>query len=296
MEPPIPESFALVPIAVVMISYNEAHNMRAVLDNISGWAQQIFLVDSFSSDETVDIALSYGVRVVQREFRGFGDQWNFALRELPIAAPWTMKLDPDERLTDEAKRSIEELIDNDEADAFTVQRRLWFMGEPLPVIQLILRGWRTGTCRFSDVLVNEHPLVDGRIANVSGRLEHHDSPDLHHWVEKQNRYTTAEAVMRYRQLPMAAHPDLFGSRLERRMWMKRLFFQIPFRYQLYFLANLVSVQFWRSGRNGVAWARLRVWVRRLIEDKVREMAIRGEAISLPPRKLGKPHPRALHCE
>ena len=82
-----------------MIARNEAHNMEAVLDNIAGWAKEVFLVDSYSTDATVDIAVKHGVYVVQRRFRGFGDQWNFALSALPISAPWTMKLDPDERLT-----------------------------------------------------------------------------------------------------------------------------------------------------------------------------------------------------
>src|SRR5258706_3803598 len=95
-----------VPIAVVMIALNEAHHMDAVLQNIVPWAQQVFLVDSYSSDGTVDIALKYGVHVVQRRFTNFGDQWRFALEQLPIEAPWTMKLDPDERLTDELKNKI----------------------------------------------------------------------------------------------------------------------------------------------------------------------------------------------
>src|SRR5437016_75857 len=83
------------PVAVVMLALNEGHNMEAVCQNFAGWAQEVFLVDSYSQDDTVDIALRYGVEVVQRRFRGFGDQWNFAMRTLPITAPWTMKLDPD---------------------------------------------------------------------------------------------------------------------------------------------------------------------------------------------------------
>ena len=78
--------------------------MEIVSDNITPWAQEVFLVDSFSSDDTVDIVLKYDVHVVQRRFRGFGNQWNFALEKLPITAPWAMKLDPDERLTNRLKR------------------------------------------------------------------------------------------------------------------------------------------------------------------------------------------------
>src|SRR5947207_2172765 len=152
-----------VPIAIVMIALNEAHNMPAVLDNVCGWAQELFLVDSYSTDETVGMALKNGVRVVQRRFRGFGDQWNFAVNALPITAPWTMKLDPDERLTPELKSAIRAAIERDDFDAMIVHRRLWFMGRSLPIRQKLVRLWRTGTCKFSDVLVNEHPLVNGRV-------------------------------------------------------------------------------------------------------------------------------------
>ena len=127
------------PVAVVMISLNEAHNMEAVLQNLAGWAQQVFLVDSCSADETVSIALRHGVHVVQRRFKGFGDQWNFAVNDLPISASWTMKLDPDERLTDELKASIQNMVTSGQPDGIVSQRRLWFMGAVLPVLQPILR-------------------------------------------------------------------------------------------------------------------------------------------------------------
>src|SRR6266403_2106257 len=149
-----------VPVAVIMISLNEAHNMEGVVQNLKGWAQEVFLVDSYSSDGTVDIALGHGVSVVQRRFRGFGDQWNFALRELPITAPWTMKLDLDERLTDRLKMTIIREVTQGEATALALCLRLWFMGKPLPVELHLVRVWKTGSCRFSDVLVNEHAIID----------------------------------------------------------------------------------------------------------------------------------------
>ena len=117
--------------------------MEAVLENLHGWAQEVFLVDSYSRDETVDIALSYGVHVVQRRFRGFGDQWRFALRELPISAPWTMKLDPDERLTDKLKENLEAAMWCGGVDGFSLERRLWLMGKALPIRQRLVRVWRT---------------------------------------------------------------------------------------------------------------------------------------------------------
>jgi glycosyltransferase involved in cell wall biosynthesis len=263
------------PVAVVMISLNEAHNMDAVLSNLSGWAQEVFVVDSYSRDETVEIALRHGAHVVQRPFRSFGDQWNFALRELPVTAPWTMKLDPDERVTDALKAEIISEVREPSADAYTINVRLAFMRRLLPVRYRLLRLWRTGIARMSDVSVNEHILVDGSTAQLREDIEHHDSPDLDHWLEKQNRYTTREAVSAHAKDPMADTPRVFGSRLQRRMWLKKNFSRVPFRFSLFFLYHWVVLGAWRCGWVGYAWARLRADVMRLVEYKRREIEVTG---------------------
>jgi len=281
----------IAPVAVVMISLNEGHNMEAVLENLEGWAQEVFLVDSYSQDETVEIALRYGVHVVQRRFRGFGDQWNFALQELPISAPWMMKLDPDERLSDELKREIIDTTRTPQANAYYVPIRLMFMGRALPVRLRLLRLWKTGQARMSEVAVNEHIKVDGDSADLHGDIEHHDSPDLDHWLEKQNRYTTAEAVIAFNGSALADTPRLFGSALQRRMWLKKNFNRVPFRYLLLFLYHWLWQGAWRAGWAGYAWARLRADVMRLIEYKVRGMRLTGR---LPVKRVygpGRPDPR-----
>ena len=265
----------VAPVAVILISLNEGHNMEAVLQNLSGWAQEVFLVDSYSKDDTVDIALRYGVHVVQRRFQGFGDQWNFALRELPITAPWTMKLDPDERLSDKLKENLQTAMEQNVGDGLSLVRRLWFMGRPLSVRQTLVRLWRKGHCRFTDISVNEHPIVDGLIVHVSGELAHFDSPDLDHWVEKQNRYTTAEAIIAYKNSSLADTPRLFGTAFQRRMWLKKNIRYIPFRFILHFFYHWLIVGAWRVGWVGYTWARLRSDVTRFIELKRREMDIIG---------------------
>jgi glycosyltransferase involved in cell wall biosynthesis len=289
-EPLIPEAArwiaGRVPVAVVLISLNEGHNMRDVLENIAGWAQEVFLVDSCSQDLTVDIALKLGVHVVQRRFRGFGDQWNFALNELPITAPWTMKLDPDERLTDELKASIEGIIATNHADGIILDRRLWFMGRVLPVNQPILRVWKTGMCRFTDVAVNEHPRVNGNIVKAHGYMEHHDSPDLDHWLVKQNRYTTAEAINQSKGGALALTPRFFGSSLERRMWLKRHFWNIPGRYLILFLYHYLALGTWRAGKVGWVWSHLRVEVYRLWEYKYYEIRRLGRMPAKVPSESG----------
>ena len=262
-----------VPIAVVMISLNEGHNLKDVCENLNGWAQEVFLVDSYSKDDTIDIALNYGINTVQRRFRGFGDQWNFALNELPIQSPWVMKLDPDERLTEELKNNISQMINNNQYDAFCIKRRLWFMGKKMPVYQKLIRIWRNGSCRFSNVSVNEHPIIEGIVKYVVGDLEHHDSPNLDHWLEKQNRYTTSEAISAYQKKPLSDKEILFGTSIQRRMWLKKNYYKFPFRYFLLFLYHFLYQGAYRAGREGYIWSRLRTDVMRLVDYKYTEMKI-----------------------
>jgi len=270
--------------------------MEAVCENLKGWAQEVFLVDSFSQDDTVDIALKHGVHVVQRRFRGFGDQWNFALSVLPITAPWTMKLDPDERLSNALKREIVDGTSAGQFDGFVLPLRLMFMSRPLPIVLQLTRLWRTGTGRMADVSVNEHLHVNGHIGQVLGEIEHHDSPDLDHWLEKQNRYTTAEAVLAHGRSAMAATPRLFGNALQRRMWLKKNFYRVPGRYILLFLYNWLWLGAWRAGWVGYAWSRLRSDVMRLVEYKRREIELTGRT---PGKRIygpGAPDPRVRQYE
>ena len=286
-----PWKAGLAPVAVVMISLNEGHNMDAVLQNLAGWAQQVFLVDSYSQDDTVDIALRHGVHVVQRKFVGFGDQWNFALRGLPITAAWTMKLDPDERLSDELKADLLAVMQNGDCEGVSMLRRLWFMERPLAVRQTLVRLWRTGSCRFTNVTVNEHPIVHGRLTHVTSEMAHHDSPDLDHWLEKQNRYTTAEAVIAYNQSELAAKPRLLGNALQRRMWLKKHFYRVPGHYLALFLYHWLVQGAWRAGKAGFVWARLRVVVMRLIAYKRLEMELTGRMPVKRHYGPGQPDPR-----
>ena len=265
-----------VPIAVVMITLNEAHNLEEAFKNLEGWAQEVFIVDSFSKDETVNIALNYGVHIVQRKFLEFGDQWNFALHELPINSPWVMKLDPDERLNDELKKNILKKIKEDNCDAMQFNRRLFFMRKPLKIKHKIIRVWKNGCCVFTDVAVNEHPIINGIVANIPGEIEHYDSPNLEHWLEKQNNYTTSEAIISYLDKMYADTPLLFGTNFQRRIWIKKHFEYLPFRFFILFIYLYFFQGACRSGRVGFIWARLRVFVMQMREYKHREIEITGK--------------------
>lgn len=283
------------PVAVLMITLNEGHNLEGALKSISGWAKEVFILDSCSSDNTIDVALKYGAHVVQRDFTGFGDQWNFAVNNFPITSEWVMKLDPDERLSDELKISILELIDRkDTFEGIIVKCRLWFINKSLPAVYNILRVWKTGSCNFSGVSVNEYPKVDGLQVEATGYLEHRDSPNLHHWITKQNRYTTAEAISQSENAEMSYTAKLLGNNLERRMWIKKYFWYFPMRYQFLFLYHLVVCGAWKVGKTGWIWSHMRTEIYRQWEYKSYEISETGKLpIELPSQK-GLPDSRVKY--
>ena len=165
------------------------------------------------------------------------------------------------------------MINNNQYDAFCIKRRLWFMGKKMPVYQKLIRIWRNGSCRFSDVAVNEHPIIEGIVKYVTGNLEHYDSPNLDHWLEKQNRYTTSEAISTYQKKPLSDKEILFGTSIQRRMWLKKNYYKFPFRYFLLFLYHFLYQGAYRAGREGYIWSRLRTDVMRLVDYKYTEMKI-----------------------
>ena len=284
-----------LPISVRMLTLNEGVHLAELLPSLREKVEEVVIVDSFSSDDTVDVALSHGATVVQRRFTSFGDQWNFALT-LPTVQPWTMKLDPDERISEELYDELKQVVPTEGGPAgYTVPLRLWFMGKPLHVKMRKLRLWRSGSCRFSDVLVNEHADVPGEKGRLRGHLEHLDSTDLHHWADKQNYYSSMEAITAFEGRQLAAEPRFWGSTLQRRMWFKKHFLRIPFRYQLLWLGLLFFSGAWRDGKCGRAWTQMRIYTRRMREFKLLEMQNSGKRIELPPRRVGKPDPRVTQA-
>jgi len=282
------------PVTAVLLTLNEESNLGALLDHILPWVQQVFIVDSLSTDRTVDIALERGAQVVQRPFTDFGDQWNWALEHLPIDTPWTMKLDPDERFTPQLRDEIQRELAKDPAcNSYAFRRRLWFMGQPMRQFQWVLRIWRTGHCHFSDVLVNEHPIVEGAVCQLQHFLEHLDSPTLYHWFEKQNHYSTMRAIELAQGSGYATEPRFRGNQLQRRMFYKKLFFKLPFRHVLMWWYLALGRGALLDGHVGRAWVFMRVNVYRWAELKAQEMRQVGKIPAPPQRSRGEFDPRVV---
>lgn len=137
-----------LPVTVIVPTINAAGHLDELLEGIQPHVADVFLVDSLSIDQTIDIALRRGVKIVQRPFATTSDQFGWMLHELPIKTPWIFFMAQDERFTDSLVRDLARVLSTDDGsyDGYTVRWRLWFMGKPLHAATDNLRLLRTGKC------------------------------------------------------------------------------------------------------------------------------------------------------
>lgn len=195
-------------LSVVVITRNEASRLNACLEAVR-WADEIIVVDSGSTDNTVQIATSLGARVVHHDFTGYGAQKNVALSL--ATAPWVLSIDADEIVTEALAASIQGVISSpgelyepnhgspgeEHAVAYRFRRRFVFLGKVFRhgsgSVDHPIRLFRRSKARFSDDLVHESLLVDGAIAELSGEMLHHSYETLSQYFQKFDRYTNLAA-------------------------------------------------------------------------------------------------------
>lgn len=291
-------------ISVIILTFNEERNIGTAIDSVAGWAHEIFVVDSYSTDRTVDIALSRsasGVKVVQHAFKNYSDQWQWALRTLPLTGAWTMKLDADERLTPVLRDEISArlLAGPAENQGAYVRWKMMFLGKPINWGGVSrhhhLRLWRTGAATFEDREVNEHAMVQGKTVYLHARLEHHDYKSLTLWLSKHNRYSSMEAACRYQgNVTGGVTPRLFGTPEELRMWVRCLSLRLPMWPLIHFVLHYVFRLGFLDGRMGFRFWFLRSAFVYWIGLKLLETRLTGQLpeVDWPPR--GTPHPQVAH--
>jgi glycosyltransferase involved in cell wall biosynthesis len=293
-------------VAVIILTFNEEANLAAALDSVKGWAEEVFVVDSFSTDRTVEIALERakdGVRVVQHRFKNYSDQWNWALTHLPVTSEWTLKLDADERVTPEFKQEVNELHRSAAPDLHGVlfPRRIVFMGKPLRFGGTLdnhdLRLWRTGQAVFEDRSVNEHAQVNVQLATLKNYVEHHDYKSIANWIDKHNRYSSLEAINLIQgNLTGGLKPRFFGYPAERRMWLRKWYYRVPGRPLFYFLYRYVLRLGLLDGRAGFRFAFLHASFLYWIDLKRSEFRDTGELPVVVWPARGAPHPVVANSE
>jgi glycosyltransferase involved in cell wall biosynthesis len=182
-------------LSVAIITKNEAANLPRTLKSVS-WANEIVVVDSGSTDQTVDIASAFGAKVVCEEWHGFGKQKNLAIKH--CTGEWILSLDADEEVSEALTLEITQLLEGmPEIDAYFLPRRNFFLGRwikrggyyPDPKLRL----FRKGAAWFEERAVHETMQYSGATRTLHGELIHHAYPTLESYIEHMNRYSTLGA-------------------------------------------------------------------------------------------------------
>ena len=183
-------------ISVLVLTKNEEQDLPGCLASVS-WSDDVQVLDSMSTDRTVEIARGYGAQVTQRVFDNWAAHQNWALANLRFRNPWIFYIDADERVTPALRESMLAAVQRPgELVAFRVERRDFLMGTWLRHVQVsafYMRLFRPEKMRY-ERLVNPVSLPDGPVGNVSGYLDHFPfSKGISQWITRHNSYSTLEA-------------------------------------------------------------------------------------------------------
>src|SRR5574341_817405 len=180
-------------VSAYVIAYNEEPNIRACLESIAGWVDELIVVDSYSTDATEPISREFTGKVYQHEFKGFGRLRNEAVAH--TTHEWVFSLDTDERVTPELRDEIRRILKSGpRADAYFVPRRSYFLGR-----WIRHSGWypdyrqpqlfHRDRMRYRDDMVHEGFELDGQASFLKEHVVQYPFRNIDHYLQKINRYS-----------------------------------------------------------------------------------------------------------
>jgi len=273
--------------SIIIITYNEEVHLPRLLQSISGLDAPVFILDSGSTDGTIEIGKNFGTEILIHPFENHPKQWDYALKNFDIKTPWLICLDSDQVVTPELKQRLISFRDEDYKgiDGIYFNRKNYFKGKwikhggyyPFYLLKMIRFG-----VGYSDLNENmDHRFIvpgktevwkDGHILE-----ENLKENNISFWIDKHNRYSdlvAQEEVERLQNLrTQTIKPKLNGSPDERTAWLKQLWWQLPLytRPALYFLYRMFFRLGILDGRTGIIFHFLQAyWFRLVVDIKIDE--------------------------
>lgn len=278
-----PDSDSPMNLTVVVLTLNEARNLRACLESVAGSASRTVVVDSGSTDDTVSIATELGADVVTHPFETHARQWQWALAQLPAGTDWVLGLDADQRLTPELREEIQRLVTaGTAANGAFVRRRQVFRGKWIRYggyyPKYLLKLFRRNHVSVDDGdLVDHHFVVAGQTIKLQGDIieDNRNEAEIAVWTAKHNRY----AVLQARQEMSAgsthvATSALFESPDRRVQWLKHVWRRLPLyvRPCVYVFYRYVLRLGFLDGKQGFIFHVLQgFWYRLLVDINIDEL-------------------------
>ena len=272
-------------LTVVILTFNEAKHIERCITSLKSFADKVCVCDSYSTDNTVEIALSVGAEVKRNHWVNYASQFNWALDNFDTQDGWIMRMDADEFVTGELVAEILALKAGscNTVSHCYVKRQVHFMGRWIkhgdyyPI--WLLRLWNDSSARCESRWMDEHIKVssgEGRF--LSNDIVDDNKNNLTWWTNKHNGYATREAadllntVYQFKKYD-DVEPALFGSQEKRKRWLKVRYAKMPLfiRPVAYYLYRYFIRLGFLDGGPGLVWHFLQgFWYRFLVDAKIYE--------------------------
>jgi len=266
-------------ISILVLTLNEENNLPGCLETVK-WSDDIHVLDSYSSDRTIEIAKEYGATVSFRKFDSFSQHQNWALDNIPFKYPWVFYFDADERVTPKLAEAMQKAVLNPEDNvAFRIERRDFFLNAWLKHVQMTAfyeRLFRPEKMRY-ERLGHCISKPDGPVATIEGYLDHYPfSKGLSDWVNRHNFYSTQEAQQIITNREAGERVTVLSTlsekdSKERRRKLKELYYRMPGRPLIKFLVMYVLKRGFMDGSGGFIYSCLMAFYELMIVLKTKEL-------------------------
>ncbi len=263
----------MLDITVIILTKNEQKNIEACILSAKTIASRIIVVDSGSTDETVEIANRCGAETVFHEWHGHAAQFNWALDNCDISTQWVFRLDADERISDELAAEIKESLsseDSKDVAAYEMRWQMYFMGKHLKHggnhKSYVVRLFRFGKAYVEDKSMDERFVVDGKTEKLTSDFIHYDYKGLDEWLTKHIWYSGLELRMYNGQMTMEG-----GNEEQKRK--RGFYYKLPkfLRARFYYWYRYYFQLGFLDGREGKIFIYLQsYWYRFLVDTKIYE--------------------------
>tara|TARA_B110000211_G_C14085115_1_gene556346 strand:- start:3592 stop:4521 length:930 start_codon:yes stop_codon:yes gene_type:complete len=275
-------------ISVIILTFNEEIHIKRVIQNVKKISNNIYVVDSYSSDQTIAIARKNGAKVYKNKFINYSKQFKWSLKNLPIKTKWVMRLDADEYLEDNLIKEIRQKLNflSDDITGINFKRKHIFMGKWIkyggryPLV--LLRIWRNNCALIEDRWMDEHMILKkGKSVTFEYNFVDHNLNNLNFFIDKHNRYAFREAIdILIKKLKLGKTKPILSTknssiqasytRFIKETIYNKVFF--GFKSLLYFLYRYFFLLGFLDGKKGLVYHFLQgFWYRFLVEAKVLEI-------------------------
>lgn len=262
-------------LSVVILTYNEEKNIEKSINSCKILSDDIVVLDSYSHDNTCELAAILGARIIQNEFVGYATQRNFAFREIDFKNQWLLMLDADELVTTELSGEINELISTTSKSMFSCRRKDYLFNKWLKYSSgyptWFPRLFKLGDC-WVEREINEVYRTSGDEGRLQGHLHHYPfNKGIKEWFHKHNNYSEMEAELIARNENKLVIKNLWNTNKQlKREAQKALVYKMPLRPLIVFFIFYILKRGFMDGKSGFYYCLMKLCYELMISCKVFE--------------------------